>query len=306
MSRTLGQLRLAILKAPHGAGHDLELLTERINARYFEVLNSWPWSRLHKTGTLAVVASYATGTVAITNGATAVVLTDGSFPASLDGGRIRIGGRNERYTLTRTAATTGTLDRAYEGDTVTDAAFRLWQPVYALPSDLDILDSISVPSVGRELDDESAEALDERDAARWQYGPPLLWTTYQDGSTGLARVELWPGPETAEGLPIRYRTAGSRFDVNSPSTAFPDWVDTDCIMYGVEADILLDRGALAQSSAKEAKFQTCLAAMKREDMQRMSASPMQGTERLTEHRVARAVGPDYYRREQLIRSFRQS
>lgn len=301
MARTLGELRMALLKTAHGAGYDLELLTERINGRYFDILNAHPWTRLQGAGTIAVAASYATGTLAITQGLTAVTLTSGSFPVGLSGGRIRVGGDSTWYTFTRTAATTGTLDRAYEADTVTAATFRLWQPIYSLPTDCDILDSIAVPSQSWELDEISQEQLDEMDAARTAVGHPRGWARYADG-TG-ARIELWPGPDDAEGLPIRYRTAGSRFTVQPGSQSFPDWIDTDAIMAGVEADILADKGnPLFQ--AKEAKFQQRVAAMFAEDCQRMAPISLEMTDRYIVHRVARVLDSDRVdRRAALLRSF---
>lgn len=302
MAVTLGQVRIAILKTAHGAGYDLELLTQRINDRYFEYLNSHPWTRLYSTGTITVVDAYDTGTLAITNGATAVTLTDGSFPSNLSGGRLRVGTDSEWYVFTRTAATTGTIDRAYEADTVTEATYKLWQPIYSLPTDTDIVESISVPSQGWELDQISPEQLDEVDPSREEYGHPRTWTQYSD-SSNVARIELWPGPEEGEGLPVRYRTAGTRFTFSSPSTEFPNWVDTNAIVAGVEADILAEKGLVAQAQIAEAKWNLRLTQAKQEDCQRMAPGTLTMTDRYTAHRWDREIG-DYRldRRATLLRS----
>lgn len=304
MAVTLGQVRIALLKTPHGAGHDLELLTERINARYFEILNAHPWTQLHSASTLSVVASYETGTLAITTATTSVTLTDGTFPTNLSGGRLRVGTDSEWYVFTRTGATTGTLDRNYEADTVTVATFKLWQPIYSLPSDLDILDSITVPSQGWELDESSQEAIDEADAARERYGHPETWANYTRSSdaTPLPRIELWPGPEDTEGLTVRYRTAGSRFAVTPGTTEFPTWIDTDAVIYGVEADILADQGNPLYQ-VKETKFQQKVAQMFSEDCQRMAPTTLGMTDRYTFHRIERELGEFHAdRKATLLRS----
>lgn len=304
MARTLGQVREIILKTPHGAGQDLLLLTERINGRYQEILNMHPWSRLRTQGTLTTVADYDTGTVAIDNGLMAVTLTDGTFPTALSGGRIRIGTEPSWYVFTRTGATTGTIERAFEGDTVTDAAYQLWQPIYSLPSDCDNVLSISVPSQRWELDKKSPEWIDEQDAAREQIDFPMVWADYSDASS-LSRIELWPGPTEAEGLPLSYTTAGTMFDsVTDAAVAFPDWVDTDAIIAGVEADILSDMGS-PMAAVKEAKFAAKVAAMFSEDCQRRAPIHLAMSDRYVAHRVARELDDDRVdRRAALITGFR--
>jgi hypothetical protein len=304
MARTLGQLRIALLKTTGAAGYDLELLTERINGRYFEILNAHPWTRLHTVATITTVASYTAGTLAITNGLTAVTLTDGTFPAGLSGGRLRVGTDATWYVFTRTGATTGTLDRAYEADTVTAAAFTLWQPIYSLPTDTDIVESLSVPSTAIELDELSTEAIDETDAARQDVSSPLAYARYSDAA-GVQRIELWPGPTLAEGLSLRYRTAGTRFAfATDAATEFPDWVDTDCIMAGVEADVATEKGNTAMAQLCEAKFQQRLAAMFAEDCQRMAPITLEMVDRYVVHRVARELSTDRIdRRAVLLRSF---
>ena len=306
MARTLGQVAEILLKTPTCASYDLLLLTERINGRYQEILNAHPWSRLAGSGTISTVDDYSTGTLAITTGLTAVTLTSGSFPTALDGGRLRVGGDATTYVFTRLTASTGTLDRAYEADSVTEAAYQLWQPVYALPSDTDILESIAVPSQGLELDEISPEELDEIDAARLVTGPPRTYARYKDTAAGLQRVELWPGPTAAEGLPVRYRSGGTMFmAIVDAAVAFPDWIDTDAVIAGVEADIAAERGNGALAQLREARFAAKVAAMFAEDCQRRSPVHLDMTDRYTVHRVLRELDMDRVdRRATLINSFR--
>lgn len=305
MARTLGQVRIALLKTPAGAGYDLELLTERINARYFEILSAHPWTRLHGSGVIQTVAMYNTGTLAITNGLTAVTLTGGSFPTDLNGGRLRVDAAATWYTFTRLTASTGTLDRAFEGTTVTTAAFQLWQPIYAVPTDCDVVDSINVPSRMIELDKSTQEAVDEADPSRREVSSPRTWAEYKDSAANVARIELWPGPTLAEGLPIRYRATGTRFDFTDASTEFPDWVDTDTLSYGVEAELLTDKGNLPAAAFKEQRFQIGLKGMIAQDCQRMANLHLDMTDRYTVHRVLRELDIDRIdRRSTLINSFR--
>lgn len=286
---TLGDVRLIIATTPAAAGADDELLTQRVNARYFEILNHRPWTRLRGEGVIQTVAEYREGTVAVVKGSTALVGTGTTWTAAMTGRRIRVSGRNEWYTFTRATDTTGTLDRPYEGEDDATASYRIWQPIYSLPADADILDSITVPFGNDELDQIDPEELDQIDPARIGYGRPVAYANYTDDpTTKRARIELWPGVELAEGFPVRYRSTGTRFAVTDGAVLFPDWIDTDAIVAGVQADFWADQGAVAQAQLWEAAFRSKLQAMVNEDNQRMAPATIRLADRYTDHRVDRA------------------
>ena len=94
------------------------------------------------------------------------------------------------------------------------------------------------------------------------------------------------------------------FAITANSTVFPDWVDTDAIVAGVEADFMSDVGN-PMYQTKETAYQSKIAAMFAEDCQRIGPVEMGLTDRYTAHRVAREFRGDATdRRALLINSFR--
>jgi hypothetical protein len=241
--------------------------------------------------------------VAITNGLTALVGTDTVWTTAMTGRRIRIAGGAEFYTFTFGTTTTGTIDRAYEGDTETAASFRIWQAIFELSDVVDLFQSIEVPRLGVDLDQRSQEYLDFIDPGRKQdTGGPWCFAPYQDSSDGSSQIELYPGADEAESLPMRYRKTIARF-VYPDDTAdeFPNWIDTATIFAGVEADLYMLQGDTGAKQIKEEDFMEGLKQMVRQDNQRIVPSTMRMADRYTHHRKERAMGGDALRQSRLNR-----
>lgn len=287
MTVKLGDIRGNLLKVYPGT--DLDLLTSYINTRYRGILACYPWTRLEATAILQTVVKYDTGTIALSVGATALTGTGTTWTAAMTGRRIRIDGRNEWYTFSYLSATTGTIDRAYEGTTLTVGTYRIWQPIYSLPSDLDVLESILVPYTHMDLDPRSQEDIDKSDPSRLIYGRPTVYSPTSDDVNNLSEVELYPGPENAEGYPIRYRKVISDL-VSSEDTLLP-WVDANAVFYGAHADLeIAVRDQPAKAQFWEAKASTLVQNMMREDSQRRAPQQMKMADRFTSHRWDRAGG----------------
>ena len=288
MSKTLGQLRVMLAKTPSGAGVDSVLLDGYINSRLREIIERNDWLRLIKIGTIQTIAPYETGTVALTNGVNTVTGTGTTFTSGMTGRRFRPEGRSEFYTFTYVSATSGTLDRVYEGDDVTGASFKIFKNIYAMPSDLDRIESLKVPRTNRDLDQVGREYLDERDPAREWYGAAEAYALADDSadSTPLVQIELFPIPDRAEGLPIRYRVAVA--ELAAAATKIPEWVNPYAIIYGVEADLynLMEKPGMAQ--AKESKFEQIISGMLRQDAIQTEVEALQMNSRYTRHRAQRA------------------
>jgi len=112
----------------------------RINVAYVNEAMGHSWSHLLKRWTLQTEASYATGTLSVTNGSTAVVLSgDGTWVPSWTTApsmrRVAIQGRFEPYDITITGANSGTLADPWIGDTNTAASYVMWRDTYPLPAD---------------------------------------------------------------------------------------------------------------------------------------------------------------------------
>lgn len=261
-----------------------------INSRLREILDKYPWSRLIKTSTLQTVAIYETGTVAVTNGSTAVTGTGTTFTAGMTGRRFRVEGREEYYTFTRTAATTGTLDRAYEGDDDTGATYKIFQPIATLPSDCDVVESLKSIVENRDLDQIERETLDKLNASRESYGSPLLFAPYDDDSTPLPQIELYPIPEESEGMILRYKRGS--IGLTSSSDELLTWINEHCLIAGVEADLLHMQGDYVGAQVKEVRFGQLLNDMIRLETTREVPQQLRMADRFTSHRRARAMRND--------------
>jgi hypothetical protein len=111
----------------------------RVNLAYVNEAMGHSWSHLLKRWTLQTEASYSTGTLLVTNGSAAVVLTGGTWVASWSTSpshrRIAIQGRTEPYDITVTGAATGTLDAPWIGADNAAATYVMWRDTYPLPAD---------------------------------------------------------------------------------------------------------------------------------------------------------------------------
>lgn len=294
---TVGELQLRLNKLPQGANSDRVVLLGIINDVTQRYVNSYQWSRLSKTASLLTSALYETGTISVTNGSTAITGTDTVWTSAMTGRRIRISGRNETYVFTYTSATTGNLDRGYEGDTDTAATYQIFQSVYALPADVDQIDSVEVPSLNRDLDQESPEYLDKLATDRWALGHPMFYTTAPDITTAGVQypaIELYPVPDIAEGLIVRYRQSVALF--TAPSDTFLPWIQFECIVAGCEAELHAAKGDIGLYQVKEGKFQMLLKDAIDSDSDRQYPDEMMMDERYTWHRTIRALGHDRFSR----------
>lgn len=284
---TFGELRSDLLKLPHGAGTDLELLTRFVNNCIERICRQTDYTRLDKQATLLTVAQYLIGTLSILNGATSGTGSGTVFTSGMTGRRFRIANLNSWYTFTYVSPTSFTIERAYEGDDVTGAAFTIWQPLYSLPSDLAQLYSIENLTLGYDLDPQDREYVDDRDAARWLQQMPEVFIPAEDDSNGLPQIELWPGPINAEGYAINYRAKAPSFGVNDTGVEIPDWISIPALFEGVQAPLYKLQGDTASANAQEAIFKMLIDEMRGEDARKRPPAVMQPD--------ARFVGPRYRR-----------
>src|ERR1700690_775250 len=197
---TYGQLKLRLTQMFPGVS--LDPLEGWAGDRYSEILGELPWSRLDATAILETVAPYVTGTVAVTAGSAAIALTGGTWISSMTGRAVRVAGDNAFYSFSYSSATTGLLDRPYEGTTATAAAYSIYQSVYPLPADCRLL---ADNAFGRMVRFPQAH-LNESDPLRVATGTPTVWTSYMDdlSTPPNMQVEIWPAPSEAIGIPYTY------------------------------------------------------------------------------------------------------
>jgi hypothetical protein len=159
--------------------------------------HSWYW--YESKGSLALVAPYSTGTVALTQGSNIVTLSGGTWPSWAASGSLRLG--QEVYEVSaRNSDTELVLLTNFVTDSEAAATYVLFQDAYALPTDLyrmgDILYGTS-----------------------WTWGrDPMSWMEFNrlkaDGATGSTSafgwcvqrddLWLWPYPTQARKLDFTY------------------------------------------------------------------------------------------------------
>ena len=299
---TWGQLRLTLQIAAPGVS--LDLVDAWINARYENILERTDWSGLNRHGTIQTAAAYQSGTDTVTLlvGSAGVTGALTAWTSALIGKRFYRPGDTALYTVATVPGTGSlTLDRAYEGngaDTVgtlySGAAYVFMQHIYALPADLRSVVRVLDPLTGLPMDRFSPAELDASVGSRTLVEDPHAYAVYDDSSESdppvAHRIELYPPPLRAVGLPFAYTGAAIGFDGENTSDSPLPWVTTAALLNGVLADIKLHLGEMAPARGYELLFQEELGRMLLlEHGQKRKIVPLRMASRFTRHRIARAM-----------------
>lgn len=282
---TYGQLKFRMLKAFPGL--DLDLLEGWIGDVYQEILGALSWSRLTVEGILETTAQYVTGTAAVSLGSQTVVLTGGTWTAAMNGLAFRTPPGVEYYEFTFLNATTGSLDRPYEGPSSAAAGYTIFQNVYPLPSNCRLLNDDAFNSKLGPMKRFSHGQLQA--IAPWSNvsGVPQAWASYMDNgaSPPQMQVELFPVPLIAVGLPFTYIADAD--PLSAASAPFQVWMQSTALVEGVTGKILAAKGDYmgAEMHAKDA--QTAVGIMAMTEAQGMAPAQMQLDPYYTSHRMRR-------------------
>jgi hypothetical protein len=291
---TFGAIRRQVTQTLELGGHTgvhPDLIDDAINQSYTAILDALGWRRQRVEGILQLVAPYKDGTLEVTSGQTGVTVTGGTFTSAMTGRAIRINGEDAYYEFTRTGAATGTLDRAYAGDTATDLGYSIFQTVYALPGDCRVLESIRSFSLGP-LDFYGRRAFNDLAGARHTEGTPLAWSRFMDSATDppVQMIEVYPAPDAAIGLPFAYFADAVELGPTDTAVSLVPWARPAALVAGALADVLSWIGDDRRAAAQEAKFAAALAQIQRTEIQAQPVQRMRLPERLTRHRIDRAIG----------------
>jgi hypothetical protein len=286
---TYGQIRFLLTKALPGV--DPDLLDGWIQDRYTRILDRLKWSRLELETAIQTVAPYQTGTVAVTAGSNAVTLTGGTWTTAMTGRAFRVDGRSEYYEFTRASATTGTLDRNYEGDTAAAATYKIVQFVYALPSDCRMLAAnprlLDAPAVLDRLS--SRGELNASAPGRPSLGTPRVCAPYMDAASDppVMQIELYPIPDDVYGIAVPY--IAEQADLSSTSTTLLPWLRPGCLKSGVLADGQKHLKDWNAADRYERDFESQLTEMAQDEARRKGPQPMRAADWMVRHRVERAL-----------------
>lgn len=114
------------------------LIKRGVQASLDRVSSKWTWPHLMDESFFTTVAPYTTGSIAVTNGSTAVVGTGTTFTAAMVDRKLRVSGEDAYYRIASwTDATHITLETPYGGDTATGQEYSIFKDEYRLAPDCD-------------------------------------------------------------------------------------------------------------------------------------------------------------------------
>jgi hypothetical protein len=281
---TYGQLKFRLLKAFPGL--DLDLLEGWIGDAYSEILGALPWQRLNVQAILETTAQYTTGLASVTLGSSSVTLTGGAWDATMTGRGFRVSPRTEFYEFTFLNATSGSLDRPYEGPTAT-AGYQIFQNVYPLPENCRMLNEYAFSSRVGTLQRTTHGQLEQTAPWRTVNGIPLFWASYMDDNSTPPRmqVELYPIPEIAVGLPFSY--VADADPLSATDFGFQAWMQPAVMVEAVTAKIKNYLKDYMGAQAHMANAKLALVNMLSSEAQGMAPASMQLDPYFTRHRSRR-------------------
>lgn len=289
MAKTWGQIRFELAKFAPGV--DPQLLNGWIRGAYHRILDYRNWKGLEVEGWIESVAAYTDGTVTVTAGSTAVTGASTVWLSQMTGRKFRVDGRNEWYTFTRTGATTGTLDREYEGDSGSALPYKIFQNVYELPEAAKFIQVISNLRTGLPLAIKGRRELDQISAGRLAYGEPSMFSPGSDTPEAsppvLHRVELYPIPELAAGYPYTYQSIPASFTGQNTSDSPLAWVSDDAISAFTKASILRHQKDYAGAEEEERQGGLFLTELSMQENERNGPVQIRMQPRFVRHRARR-------------------
>lgn len=199
-------------------------------ARYEHLHDANPWSKRRKEFTVNLVAASANAAsheAALYQGSALVTFAGAAMSSNLDGRQIRFEGEPQYYMVSFNSTTQCTLVDG-NGTSVTwpradnaTASWTLFQTLYTLPSDCDIVLNIAHDYPLREFDG-GREALDRFDPSRESTGSdPSHWLYAGINSNNRRLIEIWPVPTSIRTLRGQYLIEAPQISASSTINVHP-------------------------------------------------------------------------------------
>jgi hypothetical protein len=285
-----GQIRSRVVKECPGV--DLTLIDGYLTDRYTAILDKLHWARQKTQYIFQTAAPYATGTLTLTNGMNTVALAGGTFTSAMNGQTLLVGGRSEPYVFTFVGATSGTLDRPFDGPTLSTYTFELVQSIYALPSTTRAFESVRLLDNDIELDIKTRAELNRSLAARPGLalpvtsgaavpfvGSPEICALAIDSNTNppQMQIELVPAPDNVYSIAVDLVSEASTSTGTVPpsATSLLPWVRPACLTAFAVADAFAHLKDWESSEYWKGEGNTYLADMARTEIS--NAGPLQMT-----------------------------
>jgi hypothetical protein len=303
------------LLATGAPGVSQDLIDGYLNERYEQLLEACKWVGRNYHAMVQTTAAYqsTTDSVNLTVGSNAVtgVLTTWTAAAT-NGMTFYAPGDTVVYTFTWLTATSGTLDRPYEGNGTdapgtqyANAGYVFMQDIYQLPADVDTIIEMLNPVTGFPLERMSNEQLDRACGTRTLVQDPVAWALYDDTNENISpppvhQVRFYPPPLNARGIPLEYAHVANGWDGSSTNAGPLPFVSSSALLAGCRASIetyLASKTEGAAAAAHTNASKTYLLEwnveynrlLLVEFSQRRKKLPMRMASRFTRHRVGRAA-----------------
>jgi hypothetical protein len=199
----------------------------------------------------------------------------------------RLIGNNDYYKFTYASATSGTLDRPYDGTTATGAGYSLYQSIYLLPPDCRLLEDDAFCSTLGEMTRFTHEQLSESDPNRTMTGTPTAWASVMDDHSVPPRqqVEVWPYPDAVYSLPYTYQSTGG--DLTSEATILQVWMQPAALLEGVVAKISAHLKDYAGATWHATMAKSALGTMRQQEANSLAPAQMKLSSFYTGYRMRR-------------------
>ncbi len=176
------------------------------NLAYRTTLESHEWSARRGEAVVNTDDPYSTGTATATQDSATVAGTDTVWTSSMVGRYIRVGSDDMYYKITAFGSTTSiTIEKAYAGDTQTDAEYEIFGLRYSVDATDGEVGTILLPTEEFSIEERSHRWVDQRDAPRRQEGSaPLVYVLHGVDSDGSQIIEFWPRYSAATAVRVPF------------------------------------------------------------------------------------------------------
>jgi len=243
--------RLQLLLAQHLTLTDIGSLINRVHQ---EEVENHAWHRLKVASIINSVAPVSTGTVSITQDATAVTGVGTSFAAADVGKYIRINSDDTPLKIaTRTSTTAITVEKAWAKASVSAVAYSLFPLRYALPSGAQKLNWIkrTLPLVEATIED-----LNAADPNRTSTSDRSThWAPVERDSTDLYQVELWPVNTSAVAYACEYLKGHTDLSATTDTPLVPSGVIENKALHDCTMALFLKSGDQKFFTAAQTYYQ---------------------------------------------------
>jgi len=187
----------------------------------------WPWSLEREI--VQTVVDKTAGTVSVTAGATTATGASTAFASADVGKYIQFSGSNDWYRITAVASSTSlTIESAYNATSDLSAGtYTIRQFFYSVSSSVEKILSMRQMQTPAKLELMSFRDFDEKKPNVDNTGKSLRYVLYGYDSSDNWRFSLYPSPDAAFNLEVRYKKKSTDLSADADVSEIPEkWHST--------------------------------------------------------------------------------